>query len=64
MIERLRWCFKQEAVYLHDLEDRVQTKRVIKDWNRFYNSERPHTALGKRSPDDAFFYTQGTQKAA
>jgi len=37
---------------------------VIKDWIGFYNSERPHTALDKRSPDDAFFDTARTQKAA
>jgi hypothetical protein len=37
------------------LQDGFQAKRVIKDWIGFYNSERPHTALDKRSPDDAFF---------
>lgn len=45
-------------------QSRFQAKRVIKDWIGFYNSERPHTALDKRSPDDAFFDTERTQKAA
>ena len=63
-IERLWRSFKQEAVYLHELQDGFQAKRVIKDWIEFYNSERPHTALDKRSPDDAFFDLQRTQKAA
>ncbi|MGY9048675.1 MAG: integrase core domain-containing protein [Rhodobacterales bacterium] len=36
----------------------------INDWIGFYNKERPHTALDKRSPDDAFFDTERTQKAA
>jgi putative transposase len=63
-IERLWRSLKQEAVYLHELQDGFQAKRVIKDWISFYNSERPHTALDKRSPDDAFFTTERTQKAA
>ena len=28
------------------------------------NAERPHTALNKRTPDDAFFDTEQSQKAA
>ena len=55
---------KQEAVYLHELQGGFQAKRVIKDWTRFYNTERPHTALDKRTPDNAFFDTGQTQKAA
>jgi len=63
-IERLWRSLKQEAVYLHELQDGFQAKRVIKEWITFYNTERPHTALDKRSPDDAFFDTERTQKAA
>jgi len=63
-IERLWRSLKQEAVYLHELQDGFQAKRVIKDWISFYNSERPHTALDKRSPDDAFFDLERNQKAA
>jgi putative transposase len=63
-IERLWRSLKQEAVYLHELQDGFQAKRVIKDWIRFYNTERPHTALDKRTPDDAFFDLETNQKAA
>ena len=63
-IERLWRSLKQEAVYLHELKDGFQAKRVIKDWISFYNSERPHTALDKRTPDNAFFDTERNQKAA
>ncbi|WP_093733956.1 integrase core domain-containing protein [Sulfitobacter litoralis] len=45
-------------------QSRFQAKRVIEDWISFYNIERPHNALDKRSPDDAFFTTERTQKAA
>ena len=54
-IERLWRSLKQEAVYLHALQDGIQAKSVIDDWIGFYNFERPHTALEKRSPDDAYF---------
>ena len=64
MIERLWRSLKQEAVYLHELQDGFHAKRVIKDWIRFYNSERPHTALDKRPPDNAFFDAERSQKAA
>tara|TARA_R110000737_G_C14318806_1_gene439302 strand:+ start:322 stop:627 length:306 start_codon:yes stop_codon:yes gene_type:complete len=63
-IERLWRSLKQAAVYLHRLQDGFQAKRVIKEWIGFYNSEQPHTALDKRSPDNAFFDIQRTQKAA
>jgi len=62
--ERLWRSLKQEAVYLHELQDGFQAERVIKDWINFYNTERPHTALDKRSPDDAFCDTERTQQAA
>jgi len=63
-IERLWRSLKQEAVYLHELQDGFQAKRVIKDWIGFYNSERPHTALDKRTPDIAYFGQAETRKAA
>jgi putative transposase len=63
-LERLWRSLKQEAVYLHELQDGFQAKRVIKDWISFDNIERPHNALDKRSPNDAFFTTEQTQKAA
>lgn len=63
-IERLWRSLKQEAVYLHELQDGFQAKRVIKEWIRFYNTERPQRALDKRTPDDAFFETERSQKAA
>lgn len=54
-IERLWRSLKQEAVYLHELQNGFQAKRVIDEWIGFYNADRPHTALDKRTPDDAYF---------
>ena len=63
-IERLWRSLKQEAVYLHEITDGFQAKRIIDDWIGFYNSERPHTALDKRTPDKAYFEQNETRKAA
>ena len=56
-IERLWRSLKQEAVYLHELTDGFTARRVIKDWVRFYNHDRPHTAHGGKTP--AWAYEQG-----
>jgi putative transposase len=63
-IERLWWSLKQEAVYLHGINDGFQAKRTIDNWIGFYNSERPHTALDKQTPDIAYFGNAETRKAA
>jgi len=44
--------------------DGFQAKRIIDTWIGFYNSERLHTALDKRTPDIAYFGQAETQKAA
>ena len=50
-IERLWRSLKQEAVYLTEITNGFQARRVIRDWIDFYNEKRPHTALGQRTPD-------------
>ena len=63
-IERLWRSLRQEAVYLHEITDGFQAKRIIDNWIEFYNSERPHTALDKRTPDIAYFGHAEIRKAA
>ena len=63
-IERLWRSLKQDAVYLHEINDGFQAKRIIDDWIGFYNSQRPHTALDKRTPDTAYFTQTKIRKAA
>ena len=64
MIERLWRSLKQEAVYLHELTDGFVAERVIRKWITFYNSDRPHTALEKRTPNEAYFDSDKMKKAA
>ncbi len=53
-IERLWRSLKYEAVYLHELTDGFRAEQVIRDWINFYNTERPHSALGDRTPAEAY----------
>ena len=53
-IERLWRSLKYEAVYLHELTDGFKAERVIGDWIDFYNTKRPHSALGGRTPAEAY----------
>ena len=52
--EQLWRSLKYEAVYLHDLADGFQARRVIGEWIDFYNAERPHSALGGKTPAEAY----------
>ena len=54
----------EEAVYLHEITDGFQAKWIIDNWIESYNSERPHTALDKQTPDIAYFSKSETRKAA
>ena len=40
---------------MHALTDDFVAERVIREWITFYNTDRPHTALDKRTPDEAYF---------
>ena len=53
-IERLWRSLKYEAVYLHELSDGFQAQKVISRWVAFYNSRRPHSALGGSTPDEVY----------
>ena len=45
---------KYEAVYLHELADGRAARRVIGQWMAFYNEQRPHSALGGRTPAQCY----------
>ena len=53
-IER-RWrALKYEAVYLRERADGFEARRIIGAWIDFYNTERPHSALGGKTPAEAY----------
>ena len=53
-IERLWRSLKYEAVYLREIADGFEARRVIGEWIGFYNTERPHSTLGGRTPTEAY----------
>jgi putative transposase len=53
-IERLWRTVKYEEVYLRAYQDGKEAKSNIGAYFRFYNTERPHQALGYRTPAEVF----------
>ena len=53
-IERLWRTVKYEEVYLKAYQDGKDARVGLREYFRFYNSERPHQALGYRTPDEVF----------
>ena len=63
-IERLWRSLKQEAIYLEDIDNGFEARRVVKNWKAFYNTKRPRSALDRRTPDNAYWAGLEEQKAA
>ncbi len=53
MIERLWRSLKYECVYLNAFETGSEARTGIGRWIAFYNTQRPHSALGGRTPVEA-----------
>jgi len=63
-IERLWRSLKQETICLEEISDGFQARRVVKNWMAFHNTERPHSALDRQTPDEAYWTGLEEQKAA
>jgi len=57
-VERLWRSVKYEEVYLHDYLTVLEARRGLTDYFVFYNEERPHEALGYRTPHEIYFGTR------
>lgn len=55
MVERLWRTVKYEDLYLRDYADGTAVRRGLDRYVRFYNTERPHQGLGKRTPAAVHF---------
>ena len=53
-MERLWRSIKYEEVYLKAYKDGTEAKQGIGAYLGFYNRERPHQALGYRTPQEVF----------
>ncbi len=50
LIERFFRSLKEECVWLNNFRSFQEARAAITEWIRYYNEERPHQALGYRSP--------------
>jgi len=53
-VERLWKTVKYERVYLHAYDTVNEARRSIIQYLDWYNRSRPHSRLGKRTPDEAY----------
>ncbi len=54
IVERLWRSIKYEEVYLKAYKDGTEAKQGIGSYLDFYNRERPHQALGYRTPQETY----------
>ena len=62
-VERLWRSIKYEEVYLRAYDTVSEARASIGRYLTFYNGRRPHSSLGRQTPDQAYF-NQLTQSAA
>ncbi len=55
MIERLWRSLKYECIYLHAFESGSEVRQGLKYWINYYNTERPHSSLDDKTPDEAYW---------
>ena len=63
-VERLWRSIKYEEIYLHAYESVGQARTAIARYIDFYNAARPHSSLGKKTPDEFYFATLPALKQA
>ena len=54
-VERLWRSVKYDEVYLHAYDTVAEARSSLDRYFTFYNSKRPHSRLGARTPDHAYF---------
>src|SRR5271154_6695160 len=63
-IERLWRSVKYEEVYLRAYDSVPEARACLGRYLAFYNGKRPHSSLGARTPDQAYFDPQPLARAA
>ena len=54
-VERLWKSVKYEEVYLRAYESVSETRAGLGAYFEFYNGRRPHSSLGRMTPDQSYF---------
>ena len=54
MIDRVIRTIREQCIHRHRFESLHPATRMITDWILFYNTRRPHQALGMKTPAEAY----------
>jgi putative transposase len=63
-IERLWRSVKYELIYLKAFEDGIHLNQEMRKWFDWYNQERPHQALGYKTPEAVYQESRLLKNAA
>lgn len=61
MVERLWRSVKYEEVYLNEYTNHFSARTSLGEYFKFYNEERRHSGLGKRTPAEMYFGNHNTR---
>ena len=54
LVERVIRTLKEQCIHRHRFETLQNATRAVGDWIHFYNHQRPHQALGMKTPFEVF----------
>ena len=54
LVERVIRTLKEQCIHRHRFETLQHASRAVGDWIHFYNHQRPHQALGMKTPSEVF----------
>ena len=63
-VERLWRSVKYEEVYLKAYDTAAEARASLSRYLDFFNRQRPHSGLDRRTPDEAYFTTPPLVAAA
>ena len=63
-VERLWRSLKYEDLYLKAYKSVAEARKSISEYLRYFNKERRHSSLGRRTPDAVFYDYNTLSKAA
>jgi putative transposase len=64
LVERLWKSMKYERMYLHAYDSVTEARASIMQYMDWYNRSRPHSGLGRKTPDEAYAVMLPTVKLA
>jgi putative transposase len=63
-IERLWWSVKYQDVYLKAYGSIAEARKGLREYFAFYNTQRRHQSLDRRTPDDVYWSTLPQMRVA